>query len=205
MNPLDFLSPPVQATPTPEYQPPPSLGGCLPAEPLAIWWPLLSNVIRERSKSNTFGVVRTDPQGKPKPHQGWDLQADRGTDCYAVAYGKVEIIHSDAKDGPYGMWLLMSFPNVVMPALPKVLYAFYAHLDGFNDKLRVGDWVSPQTVLCQTGKTGNAAQDGIPPHLHFEIRDTGGKLGPGLNGRVDPQKVYGPPPLFAPVLRYAPR
>jgi murein DD-endopeptidase MepM/ murein hydrolase activator NlpD len=46
-----------------------------------------------------------------------------------------------------------------------------------------------------TGNTGNAdSMQGEDQHLHFEIR-TGMFLGPGLDGRVDPAKLYGMAPI----------
>jgi hypothetical protein len=30
-------------------------------------------IIRNKTFNNTFGNVRTDANGNPKPHQGWDI------------------------------------------------------------------------------------------------------------------------------------
>jgi murein DD-endopeptidase MepM/ murein hydrolase activator NlpD len=165
------------------------------------------NVIRERSRNNTFGKVRTDKHGAPKFHQGWDLEAAVNTPCYAVAEGKVVLIETQDKFNPdlstidhaFGKYVLMSFTNCDYLGdylgLPKVLYAFYGHLNDLF--VKVGDRVTPQTVIGKSGKTGNARYSWIPPHLHFGIQD---KFGVG--GNRDPELIYGDPPLLSPVCRY---
>jgi murein DD-endopeptidase MepM/ murein hydrolase activator NlpD len=161
------------------------------------------NVIREHNVDNTWGRVRND---ETKFHQGWDLEAAVGTPCYAVANGKVEAIQKtddydpnmSKKHGAFGISVLMSFANLWLPQLPKVVYVFYGHLSSFTEGLKVGDVVTPYTVIGKTGKTGNARAKSIPPHLHFGVQDRPD----GLTGNVDPRNLYGYYPLYSPVCRF---
>ena len=67
---------------------------------LDIRWPLASNRIRRGEQGflvalkNTFGWVRNTSQMYRKAHQGWDIYAEPGTECYAIADGVVVEIRS---------------------------------------------------------------------------------------------------------------
>jgi murein DD-endopeptidase MepM/ murein hydrolase activator NlpD len=155
----------------------------------AVTWPLVSNVIRKHSLSNTFGMVRHYANGIPKPHQGWDLEAAVGTPLYAIADGKVVFMHNG---GDYGLQLCQSFEFH-----GHMRYAFYAHLQHVN--VHAGDKVTLDEMIGKTGKSGNASN--LPAdedHLHFEIR-THAHCGLGLSGRVSPIVVYGHCPLNTPI------
>jgi murein DD-endopeptidase MepM/ murein hydrolase activator NlpD len=147
--------------------------------------PLLFMKIRDGAMSNTFGMVRTDSNGNPKPHQGWDLEALVGT--YVLAVGDGTIVWT-RNDGDYGNQVLLAF--AITGGVTR--YAFYAHLRSFN--VKAGQQVEEGELIGATGQTGNAA--GTTPHLHFEIRDTDSQ-GPGLGlvHRIDPSTLLGPAPL----------
>jgi murein DD-endopeptidase MepM/ murein hydrolase activator NlpD len=152
-------------------------------------WPLLVNVIRGQKVSNTFGMVRTDASGSPKPHQGWDLAAAVGSPVYAVADGTVEYVQSG---GDYGNRICIRFEHK-----GKTYYAFYAHL--MQASKEAGASVEMNDQIGYTGKSGNASN--LPTsedHLHFEIR-TSPSPGLGLVGRISPLKLYGLCPLTAPI------
>jgi murein DD-endopeptidase MepM/ murein hydrolase activator NlpD len=146
------------------------------------------NVMRIRGTSNNnspthnvFGMVRKYPNGTPKPHQGWDLEAPLGTPIYAIAQGKVISV---ANEGAYGRQIVLAFAHG-----GQTRYAFYAHLG--VALVTQGQEVTEGTMLGTTGESGNAA--GLPVaerHLHFEIR-TIPQPGLGLGGRVDPGTVLG--------------
>jgi murein DD-endopeptidase MepM/ murein hydrolase activator NlpD len=199
--------------PAPQVLPPlrprgPSLAPVLrEAELRRVAWPLNRNRIRKGLVNNTFGWVRTDEYGKPKAHQGWDLEAPVGTVCYAVGYGTVVAVNAtdnynpsvSKKNGAYGKWVITSFIGSLGGVFTDLL-AMYAHLDQIDPKIKVGVRVTPDTVVGRTGNSGNARGFALPDqHLHFEIRN-GCPLN-GLQGREDPKDVYGNPPLNAPEWR----
>src|ERR1051326_3197336 len=74
---------------------------------MSVTWPLSENVIRKRKLSNTFGMVRNHGT---KPHQGWDLEAPKGTTIYAIGDGSVvAVLGNSASKHGYGLQLLLSF------------------------------------------------------------------------------------------------
>lgn len=128
-------------------------------------------------------------------HQGVDLEADYGSNIYAVCTGKiVKIIPAY---GSYGKTIILECNVDDLPmakrALAKnsnLIYFVYAHLSSIN--VKVTDYIEDlNTVLGKTGNSGNAGnmtkiEEGA--HLHFEVRTEISKsLGKsGLNYRLDP-------------------
>lgn len=151
-------------------------------------WPLMYNVIRRNSVRNTFGMVRLNADGTPRPHQGWDFFANIGTEAYAIANGKVIFVAKNL--GDYGTQLCLGFQFQGVD-----LYAFYAHLK--NIYVCEGQPVVLGQTICTTGDSGNAK--GLPnadEHLHLEIR-TQAYCGKGLTNRLSPIEVFGKCPLTA--------
>ena len=147
--------------------------------------PLLWMKIRDSSVNNTFGWVRDDGA---QAHQGWDLEAAISTPTIAIADGT--IAWTKDKQGDYGTQILLRFTN----SDGSKDYAFYAHLSQLL--VCAGQDVEEGELIGTTGNTGNAAGQGITPHLHFEIRNTDSRFpGNGLVHRIDPQTVLGAPPL----------
>lgn len=143
-------------------------------------------IIRNKSFNNTFGNVRTDVSGNPKPHQGWDIASPLGSPVYAIADGVIEFV-KDA--GDYGKQICLSFEFK-----GKTLYAFYAHLQSFY--VQTSQQVKEGEKIGIVGQTGNAdGQHHSQCHLHFEIRT---KLTPGagLSDRTDPVVVLGAGPVI---------
>ena len=69
--------------------------------------------------SNTLvGWVQTK-HGKPRAHQGWDLDARPGTPVFAIADGEVKAGTSST----YGSWLSLKFLYQ-----GRKYFAYYAHL-----------------------------------------------------------------------------
>jgi hypothetical protein len=156
------------------------------ALPAGIGWPLEHNEIRGHSVNNTFGMVRN---GKTKPHQGWDMLASIGTECFAIADGTIETIY---KSEAYGDVVVLAF---LFHGQKR--FAAYCHLSAVN--VIEGQAVAKGQRLGLTGDSGNA--HGLPDdqmHLHFEIR-TEPRPGLGLGGRLSPITIFGAIPLQAPI------
>lgn len=152
-------------------------------------WPLDNNIIRNNSVSNTFGMVRRNRDGSPKPHQGWDLYASVGTPCYSIADGEVDCV---IKSATLGLYVVISIGNTGK-------YVAYAHLASAlvmkGHKVKLGE------MIGHTGNSGNASDmTGTDEHLHFEIRDKP-ITGLGLADRISPVYVFGACPVKLPILR----
>jgi len=151
-----------------------------------MYYPLREVRILSGSHGNTFGWVRKYSDGSPKAHQGWDFQARNDSPLYAVCDG--EVVHYDKTDNTsYGKSLLIR-----LDYWGESLYAFYAHIN--SSIVGKYDWVSAGQLIGYSGSTGNAkGSSANAQHLHFEFRNKS-QCGKGLNGRIDPQRFYGPPP-----------
>ena len=154
-------------------------------------WPLNSNRIRRGGINHTFGMVRRNPDGSSRPHQGWDFYAAPGTPCYAVSDGAVRLIRTA---GDYGNTVVIEFDHD-----GDKRFAAYSHLSRIDvtsgQRLTVGD------VIGLSGNSGNAvSMRGEDCHLHFEYR-TLMAPGSGLAGRLSPANLFGSAPLAAAVAR----
>jgi murein DD-endopeptidase MepM/ murein hydrolase activator NlpD len=116
--------------------------------------------IRTRHIADTWHARR----GAGRQHEGQDLFARRGTPVYSAGDGIVVRIGSAGIGG-----------NAVsiLGAGGRVYY--YAHLSRFG-QLKMGDYVTSDTVVGYVGNTGNAAS--TPPHLHFGVYDRGSAINP---------------------------
>ena len=154
-----------------------------------IGWPLDQNFIRRGSVNHTFGMVRKNLDGTPRPHQGWDFYAKVGTHCYAISNGKIE--HVETR-GSLGLMIVMSIGQTNK-------YAAYCHLSAA--KVQVGDLVIKGQQIGLTGSSGNAeGLKSIDEHLHFEIRNKV-LTGTGLADRISPLEVFGVCPLHETIQR----
>ncbi len=111
--------------------------------------------------TSRFGF-RIDPlDGKRRHHNGIDIAVPEGTNIKPILSGKV--VYSGYSKG-YG--------NCVIIEHEGGIQTIYAH----NSKnfVKVGDTVTPQTVIALSGSTGRTTG----PHLHFEIRKKGKALDP---------------------------
>lgn len=98
-------------------------------------------------------------------HNGIDLQARIGTDVYAARSGWV-------KEARFHKGL----GNYVELAHSGGFTTIYGHLSRIA--VREGRFVRQGEKLGEVGKTGNANQRGIIPHLHLEVRRSGDPLDP---------------------------
>lgn len=153
----------------------------------SITWPLVSNIIRGSKLNHTFGMVRKNADGTPRPHQGWDFSAKVGEPAYAICDGTVVLVKTG---GDYGLRLAFEFELE-----GATYYAFYAHLQQVF--VAEGATVTRNQLIAKTGNSGNAESlADSEDHLHFEIR-TKNPPGLGLKDRVSPLVVFGKCPLNA--------
>jgi murein DD-endopeptidase MepM/ murein hydrolase activator NlpD len=126
-----------------------------------------------------------------RSHQGWDLAAPVGTDCYAIADGVVEQVVDKPEHVDYGKFILLRFSKTgnQHASIPgDTFFAQYAHLSSVL--VRAGDSVREGQTIGLTGITGNASKGS--PHLHFELRTIGDvKIPGGLAYRKDPGEILG--------------
>lgn len=120
---------------------------------------------------NTFDGRRGD--GGAREHLAIDILAPKGTPVVSAVDGEILRVTSNDLGG-------------------KTIYAtdrahrfvyYYAHLDRYASRTKVGAQVKQGTVIGYVGTTGNAPKN--TPHLHFQVmRMTGGRQwweGPPVN------------------------
>lgn len=116
------------------------------------------------SYRSTWGAARN--YGGYRIHEGTDLFAHHGMPVRSAAYGIIEEMGWNR----YGGW------RIGIRDLNNV-YHYYAHLSGFNKKLKEGDMVKPGDVVGWVGSSGYGkpgTQGKFPPHLHYGLyRDNG--------------------------------
>jgi murein DD-endopeptidase MepM/ murein hydrolase activator NlpD len=123
--------------------------------------------LRYKRISSKFTYKRFHPILKRyRAHLGVDYAAPTGRKVVATAAGK--IIHKGRKGG-YGKTIMIRHKNGYK--------SLYAHLNSYNNRLKVGSWVKQGDFIGRVGTTGRSTG----PHLHFSLYK---------NGRaVNPQKV----------------
>lgn len=117
----------------------------------------------------SFGVSRN---GKRR-HKGIDVLAALRTPILASKSGRVSFAGWDKGYGHY-----------VEILHPDGLYTRYAHLIHFT--VHTGQWVNQGSLIGFCGKTGNANDRRILPHVHFEIRAPQDALNP-FRGLLEPK------------------
>lgn len=116
------------------------------------------------SYQNTWGDRRGF--GGNRIHEGTDIFANYGTPVKSTTYGVVELKGWNL----YGGWRIgiRDIYNI---------YHYYAHLNGYEDKLKVGDIVQPGDILGTVGSSGYGppgTSGKFPPHLHYGMyKDNG--------------------------------
>ena len=132
------------------------------------------------SKTNSV-VLRSDAHGKGyfgaprdgrRTHQGIDILTSLGDPVFASKSGRV--LFTGWGKG-YGRYVEIRHPDG--------LRTRYAHLRQIY--ATQGDWVKIQALIGACGKTGNAANPAIKPHVHFEILASQGPINPS-SGLLDP-------------------
>ena len=104
--------------------------------------------------------------GGARIHEGTDIFAAHGVPVRSTGYGIVEVKGWN----PYGGW------RIGIRDLDN-LYHYYAHLSGFDKKIKIGDIVKPGQVIGWVGSSGYGrpgTSGKFPPHLHYGVyRDRG--------------------------------
>lgn len=99
--------------------------------------------------------------GRNSPSLAWDLVAPAGSAVYAMAPGRVSYAGCNNAGG-YGCWVLLNHAGGYDSA--------YGHCATGSIRVRAGQTVDANTLLCQVGWTGKTS---FGPHTHFEIRRGG--------------------------------
>jgi murein DD-endopeptidase MepM/ murein hydrolase activator NlpD len=118
----------------------------------------------EYSYRSTWGAKRG--WGGLRTHEGTDLFASYGVPVRSTSHGVIEVMGWN----PFGGW------RIGIRDLNNV-YHYYAHLSGFNKKLKANDIVKPGEVIGWVGSSGYGkpgTSGKFPPHLHYGLyRDSG--------------------------------
>ena len=127
----------------------------------------VSNRLTIRNDSHGDGQFGAERRNG-RTHAGIDFQAPIGAEVYAARSGIA--FRGNVPTG-YGKYIMIYHPDGYQ--------TMYAHLSNWavssTQEVHRGD------LIGFVGKTGNAANSSIQPHLHFEIR---------LNGEpVDPRNI----------------
>jgi murein DD-endopeptidase MepM/ murein hydrolase activator NlpD len=152
--PKPVTKPKPKPAPTPSAPPSPSApaGIPTPAQTLAD-----GAVFPVRGGSHSYGSPE-DRFGAPRgnhTHQGQDILAVEGLDDVAPLAGT--IIATGNQPGAAGWW--------VAEHTSIGFDLFFAHCEAESIVVKEGESVTPGTVLCKLGSTGDATG----PHLHFEM------------------------------------
>ena len=99
---------------------------------------------------------------------------------YAMREGKVTYAGSN-KGGYDGLGSFGNFIRIEVPVNGEKLTFVYAHLN--EVKVKVGDVIAPGQLIGLTGKTGNANEDQIIPHVHIEVQKPNGT-------KIDPTPFF---------------
>ena len=127
----------------------------------------LSGVVFLRKDSHGKGYFGASRSGR-RTHQGIDLAAKVGEPVFAAKSGRVVFA---GEDKGYGQYIDILHPDGFTTR--------YAHLSAL--RATEGDWVKRGDTVGLAGKTGNANDPKITPHLHFEVRYEGRVLNPEVN------------------------
>ena len=92
-------------------------------------------------------------------HQGIDLLSAVGEPVFAAKSGRVL----------YAGWNNKGYGRYIEIVHPDGLKTIYAHLSKIDIESKF--WVRQGETIGKIGKTGNAKNHNILPHLHFELRN----------------------------------
>ncbi|MEA3290595.1 MAG: peptidoglycan DD-metalloendopeptidase family protein [Campylobacterota bacterium] len=133
--------------------------------------------LRYKRVSSKFTYKRWHPiLKKYRPHLGVDYAAPTGRKVHATADGK--IIHKSRKGG-YGKTIIIRHKNGYK--------SLYAHLNSYNNKLKVGSYVKQGDFIGRVGSTGRSTG----PHLHFGLYKNGRAVNPQKAITVTKTKLEG--------------
>tara|TARA_R110000823_G_scaffold315678_2_gene449449 strand:- start:15578 stop:16864 length:1287 start_codon:yes stop_codon:yes gene_type:complete len=140
--------------------------GPCPGDPLKTMKVASSGGSKERG--GTFGDTRAN---NTQFHDGVDLKATPGTTFRPIKAGRVIYVRDtfdtyEYKKDSYGNKV------IVRTTLDdgSILDLHYNHMDEVF--VRVGDEIDTNTLVGETGQTGNAARESVVPHLHVKAQVT---------------------------------
>lgn len=123
--------------------------------------------------SSAFSRQRWHPiLDRPRPHEGIDVVAPKGTPIYATARGRVTFV---GRNGDYGLMVELDHGRGYVTR--------YAHAS--RTLVRRGQVVERGQTIAEVGDTGLA----VAPHVHYEVLVNGRPVNPRnyiLNGEVIP-------------------
>ena len=128
---------------------------------------LSSGILQVRNDSNAKGFFFAKRDGG-RHHKGIDFLVDEGRPILASRSGRVS--YAGIGKG-YGLYVEILHP--------EGFSTIYAHLSAISTQK--GDWVEAGTIIGLSGRTGNADDSNIKPHLHYEIRLGDIPLNPAKN------------------------
>lgn len=133
--------------------------------------------LRYKRISSRFTYKRYHPVLKRyRAHLGVDFAAPTGRKVVATSDGK--IIHKGRKGG-YGKTVIIRHKNGYK--------SLYAHLNSYNNRLKVGSWVKQGDFIARVGSTGMSTG----PHLHFGLYKNGRAINPLKTINVTKTKLKG--------------
>lgn len=128
-----------------------------------------------------FGCVRIGSDAicdySHRNHSGVDIACPLNTEVYSMYSGTVMQIRDtfnpgECEDKSYGNYVTVRYTD----SSGSTFDVFYAHLNTVG--VSVGDEISYDQVIGESGNTGNAGDTGIVPHVHIETRENGAKVNP---------------------------
>lgn len=110
-------------------------------------------------------VLTTNNGGQGRPHEGIDLRADIGTPVLSSDDGNVSAVGGSAQSSSgYGLNVIIDHAGGIQ--------ARYGHLS--STRVNDGQAISRGDTIGLSGMSGNVTG----PHLHFEVRDSMGRVFP---------------------------
>jgi murein DD-endopeptidase MepM/ murein hydrolase activator NlpD len=97
-------------------------------------------------------------------HEGIDYAAAHGAPVYAATWGTIKLLALDDGTHNYGTHIRITHRD-----FEDTYETIYAHLHGFVDGLKQGDWVHGSQLIGYADSTGNSTGS----HLHFTLKRNG--------------------------------
>jgi len=122
-----------------------------------------------------YGYTRN---GNKKFHDGLDLASSPGTDLYSMHSGYVSDIRNSFENGEYKANSYGNYIEITSTINGETITIKYNHLNKNTNPMKTGDAVSAGQLIGKTGSTGNAAANGVTPHVHIQTKKNGNKTNP---------------------------
>lgn len=123
--------------------------------------PVPSPEIAPTDGQGAAGGLYGAPRADGTPHKGLDIKSPIDGPLYSMFDG---VVYSAIEStGDFGNYIIIQSNYG-----GDIIYILYAHLNSIN--VNGGDIVSAGILIGRTGKTGNANDPDIVPHVHIEVR-----------------------------------